>query len=60
MVSPVRIRVPPLEKVLQIAGKERAPVIRLLRLDEGVDHLRARRSSLAINVAAFLVSRAPS
>src|ERR687893_277419 len=30
------------------------PVVRLVRLDEGVDHLRARRSSsLAKNVAAF-------
>jgi hypothetical protein len=26
MVSPVRIRVPPLKKVLQIAEKERVPV----------------------------------
>jgi DNA-binding NarL/FixJ family response regulator len=29
-------------------------VVCLLCLDEGVDHLRARRSSLAKNVAAFL------
>src|SRR5215207_9442578 len=36
------------------------PVVRLLRLDERVGHLRARRSSsLAKNVAAFLGSRAP-
>jgi hypothetical protein len=36
MVSPVRIRVPPLKKYLQIAEKERAPAVLPESFDKGV------------------------
>jgi hypothetical protein len=43
MVSPVRIRVPPLLKVLQIADKIRAPAVLPKPCDKGVSTARSRK-----------------
>ena len=46
MVSPVRIRVPPLIKVLQIAKKARAPDVLPEPFDKGVSTAGSRKSLL--------------
>jgi hypothetical protein len=41
MVSPVRIRVPPLEKVLQITGNQKSPDLSAEPLDDSLTTIRS-------------------
>jgi hypothetical protein len=52
MVSPVRIRVPPLTKVLQIEEEERVPAALLRLLFRGVSTAGSRKCASSAAVAA--------
>ena len=53
MVSPVRIRVPPLLKVLQIAKKARTPDVLPEPFDKGVSTAGSRKVASSAAVAAL-------